>query len=123
MCYVGDPAKVWVETTPKARRRHECCLCELPIETGLSHTCIRMLGEAGWSTYRMHVDCWALSRHIQTEVCGQDMVVAGAGTLRDEVREHYPEAPDLLRRYRAVLRARAREGVWPARAAQGGDRG
>jgi len=114
MCYVdhGDRCDVWTETTPRARRPYTCAQCGLAIRQGDRHTKIASLFDGRWTTTRVHSDCWALSQYIQLDVCQQEVVFA-EGDLRHEVREHMRESPEVLWRYRDVMRARRAEGVWP----------
>lgn len=117
MCHVewDERAAVWDETTPRARKAHTCDLCRLAILPGTVHTRIGIY-IGGWSSVRMHSDCWALSTYIQRHICEQETIYVD-GDLRGEVREHMQESPEVLRMWRDVLRVRRAEGVWPVRRA------
>ena len=53
--------------------------------------------------------CDALARYIDLEVCGGDVYVLDGGvTMRERVRDHYHDAPELLRMWAAHLRERRR---------------
>jgi hypothetical protein len=125
MCDIGgERADVWALTTQRARRRYVCETCGLPIVTGILYDRVGYLYDGRWSTIRAHTDCHELTRYIQLDLCGQHTYsIAGENHLREEVRQHLIEYNDLdirtqlISQYRAVLRARIREGVWPARRA------
>lgn len=50
------------DTQPKARKRHICDLCELPIEPGTVHVARRGIGDDGPVTSRMHLPCEQMTR-------------------------------------------------------------
>lgn len=45
------------DTTPRARKRHTCELCGMPIAIGVRHVARRGIGEDGPVTFRMHNQC------------------------------------------------------------------
>ena len=112
MCDVygdGPPCDVWAKTTPKARKDHRCIQCDRAIVRGERYIRIGALADGTWWTYRVHPACDALVRHIAFQVCGQQVYTLDGGlTLRENVREHMGEAPEVLRMYRDHLRDRNR---------------
>jgi uncharacterized protein YlaI len=120
MCDIGgdyDGAEIYVRREVAARRAYVCSECELRIAKGTRHAVHRFFDEGSWSVLRTHTDCAALVEHVALVVCGQRVTFYGLQPIRDRVREHYREAPEVLRMYRDVLRARRAEGVWPVRRA------
>jgi len=119
MCDAADDESctVWSETTPRARKAHQCTECRMPIAVGVRHTRISSMFDGHWEEYRLHTDCHALVKHIAFDVCGQSVYFLAYDTLRARVREHMHEEPGVLRMWRDILRARRAEGVWPVRRA------
>lgn len=114
----GERPDVWRESTHRARKQHRCDECRMPIVVGTVYVrCVGMY-DGHWYGARVHPDCFALLKHIAFTVCGQDSyVLNNPDGLRWRVREHYREAPEVLRMWRDILRARRAEGVWPVRRA------
>jgi hypothetical protein len=50
------------DTKPRARKPHRCELCGLPITKGEVHVARRGIGDDGPCTFRMHIDCEALTK-------------------------------------------------------------
>lgn len=65
-----DPADVWNETTPTARKSHRCDECGLPVKVGRPYSRIGWLYDRSWNTYRAHAECRALMRFIERDICG-----------------------------------------------------
>lgn len=117
MCYdVSEQSTLWLVVQRTARKRHACELCRLPIAVGVVYEEVSSLDDHRWTRWRVHHDCHALTRWIRFTVCDQDLYTIAPGDLREEVNEHR-EYPEVISRYRLVLRARIREGVWPVRRA------
>jgi hypothetical protein len=114
MCDIGidEPCQVWDVRAVHARKRHRCCECGAPIVPGTAYVRVGALFDGCWATYRSHADCEALVKFIAFDVCGQPYYGHGLERLRDRVREHMDESPEVLRMYRAALRSRAREQGW-----------
>lgn len=115
MCDVdyGDRADLWRESTPRARKRYTCSECELPILPGTVHLSITLMDEGHFLTFRQHKECNALLRYLAFDVCHQHTYFVGTEPLRERAREHMHEAPEVLRRWRDILRQRRAEGTWP----------
>lgn len=107
MCdYIDGRCDVWNETIRKARREHKCSECFRPILVGATYMDVRSLYDGRWNTARAHVECVKLRKHIAFDVCRQDLyVLDGDMSLRESVREHYREAPELLGMYRRAMKA------------------
>lgn len=110
MCdYIDAACDVWVETPRKARRKHFCTECRLPILAGSKYVDVRSLYDGRWTTTRAHPLCVALVKHVAFNVCGQSLYVLDSdSSIRDRVKEHYHEAPELLRMYRHAIKAAER---------------
>lgn len=110
MCdYEVDPADVWVETRPEARREYRCTECMCPIARGARHVRVACLADHEWSTIRYHEDCGDLRKHVNDGHCGGEPYAPYE--LREAVAEHYRDEPALLGRWAAILRARRREAM------------
>ncbi len=115
MCDVwAERADVWSQEEVRAAKRHTCSGCGLPIVVGCRHLRTGSLLDGEWSTLRTHRECDALAQRIAWDVCSAE-TYSPACDLREDVREHYHRAPDLLRAWRDILRARRAEGTWPVR--------
>lgn len=110
MCDVGgfdDPCQVWAKTTPRARREYPCVQCDRPIVKGERYLRVGALYDGCWTTVIAHVACDEIARHIAFEVCEQEIYFLESDlALRENVREHMREAPEVLRMYRDHLRQR-----------------
>lgn len=49
------------DTTPRARKKHTCNLCDLPIAIGEIHVARRGVSDGEMITARMHTDCEKLT--------------------------------------------------------------
>lgn len=85
MCYDGDSADVWIETRRRARKGRTCDECGAIIARGLDYLTIALCyREEGWSRLSVHVECMALWRFVQKEVCGGNGLIM-IGGLSDEL--------------------------------------
>lgn len=73
-CHIED-------TTPRARKRHRCHLCDGGIEPGEVHVKRYGIGDDGPVSTRMHVRCEALTRDWDEG----DWESCDSATFRDEV--------------------------------------
>jgi hypothetical protein len=55
------------DTTPRARKRHQCCLCGEVIEREEQHVARRGISEGVPITSRMHPECEAATRDWDDE--------------------------------------------------------
>lgn len=112
MCYgdVAEQSSVFLVTPRVARKQHRCAACRLFIQPGVRYDEIESLYDGDWSRYHVHADCHQLTKYIQLTVCSLD--VYSPTDLREQVREHIGTKP-VKAMYRAVLKARIVEGVWP----------
>ncbi len=60
MCDCKSP-EVWNESYPRARIIHKCCECNRPINVGTTYRLMKGLWDGCWDTYKMCLDCSALS--------------------------------------------------------------
>jgi hypothetical protein len=115
--YDVEVADHWNEWVTMATEHKSCDECGHPIRIGTIHH----HGE-GWNTPEweddfdgdspdwtcdIHEDCLALKRYINNEHCGREPYAIG--DLRDNVKEHYRDEPELLRKWAAILRTRRKE--------------
>lgn len=58
--YDGDPAELWDEREPVARKEHTCCECKCTIKSGEKYHYVVMIYEGDFSTYKACATCWKL---------------------------------------------------------------
>lgn len=98
MCFYddGDPAEVWNESAPTARKEHRCCECGGTILAGETYQRISFIcdGEAG--TFKVCDRCSAVRNRIaeieESRGCEGPEAVCPIGQLRDAIYEdddHY----------------------------------
>lgn len=114
MCDVdyGDRADVWLETKPKARKVHPCIICGGRVFKGEVYFQVETLFDGSWARLRGHMTCVEITKFIAFDVCSQEVWFFGSDSydLRENVREHMGEDPEVLRMYRDHLRDRRRVG-------------
>ncbi len=111
MCDVDydEVCDVWEETRPKARKLHRCVVCRETIWAGEVYLRVGSFYDGEWSTTKVHLTCEKLTKYIALTVCGQQGYSLESDlSLRENVREHMHEAPELLRMYRDHMRERNR---------------
>lgn len=115
MCYdVDETSDVWHEEERTCRRVRQCELCCMRILPGVRYCKISALNHGRWDHFDVHADCYELTKFVQLTICEQHGWTIVPGDLRSEVDEHRHDAR-VISRYRLVVRARMREGVWPNR--------
>ncbi len=116
MCYIGgEPFEEWIEASVTARRAFRCHLCAMVIRAEQTHIRISYLDDGSWTTVRAHADCFELSRFISDEVCNAELYMLVKHDLVNDAHEHFDHESlgrEVWSRYRRVVRARMREGVW-----------
>ena len=50
------------DTNPKARKEHQCYLCERPIPRGTIHVARTGVNDDGICTFRMHTECEKITK-------------------------------------------------------------
>lgn len=100
MCaYDGDePADVWNETRPRARKEHRCEECGGAIPKGVFYRRVAVLGDGHWTTYRVHLECAELAHLLGDLMCDGN---AAIGQMLEHLSEsgiecEPPEIDDAL---------------------------
>jgi hypothetical protein len=90
MCSGGDfPPSVQSVAFPKARKRHKCCECGLPIPPGTKYVRTWGIWDGSSDSYAQHEDCRDLLDFISENFCDNEPWTFGS--LRDEVGEYSAE--------------------------------
>jgi hypothetical protein len=79
-----DPAEVWNETFPRARKSYKCGECHRAIPVGRQYVHITYLYDGKWSVHREHRECQALATFIEHEVCNDGGSILTGG-LAEEI--------------------------------------
>lgn len=105
MCDLNyEPAEVWNETTPRARKAHKCdAACGRPIAVGTVYVRIGSLFDGSWMTQRLHRECRDFLKYVQLDACSAE--AWGVESVHRLAREHAPEDPEVRDRYRLLLEA------------------
>ena len=98
-----EPAAVWNETTPRARKAHTCdAACGRPIAAGTVYVRIGSLFEGSWMTHRLHRECRDFLKYVQLDLCSSE--AWGVESVQELALEHTQD-PEIRRRYRLLLDA------------------
>jgi hypothetical protein len=62
-----EPARVFNESTPIARREHKCCECDEIIPKGARYELARGLWDGRWSTFKTCLSCVEIRDHFGCE--------------------------------------------------------
>lgn len=73
------------DTTPRAKKRYRCTLCERAIEIGEVHVARRGIGDDIPMTARMHTRCEALTKELAWD--DADWECYDPATFRDMIDE------------------------------------
>lgn len=92
MCFDGEPASVYHETRPRARKPHVCCECRQTIAKGTAHQYATGICDGAWFQYRTCDACVAerlrVTRLEEAAGCRGDDAVPPFGSLREVLADY-----------------------------------
>lgn len=113
--YEGEECELWFRSEPRSRKQYSCIQCGRPIVKGERYRRVRWLHDGQWGTHIVHTTCDEIAKYIAFQICEQEVYLLDSpdASLRESVREHMHDHPEVLGMYRDHLRARnqAERGV------------